>query len=44
MTELIINEALNTFPFLCAGFLPAQDSLRFSKRRTVLRMILWECG
>lgn len=44
MTELIINEALNTFPFLCAGFLPAQDSLRFSKRRTVLRMVLWECG
>lgn len=44
MTELIINEALNTFPFLFAGFLPAQDSLRFSKRRTLLHMLLWECG
>ena len=44
MTELIINEALNTFPFLFVGYLPAQESLRFSKRRTVLRMILWEGG
>lgn len=44
MTELIINEALNTFPFLFVGYLPAQESLRFSKWRTVLRMILWECG
>ena len=44
MTELIINEALNTFPFLFVGYLPAQDSLRFSKRRTLLRMVLWECG
>lgn len=44
MTELIINEALNTFPFLFVGFLPAQESLRFSKRRTLLRMLLWECG
>lgn len=44
MTELIINEALNTFPFLFVGILPAQDSLRFSKRRTLLHMLLWECG
>ena len=44
MTELIINEALNTFPFLFVGYLPAQESLRFSKRRTLLRMLLWECG
>lgn len=44
MTELIINEALNTFPFLFVGYLPAQESLRFSKRRTLLRMVLWECG
>ena len=44
MTELIINEALNTFPFLCVGFLPAQDSLRFSKQRTLLRIVLFECG
>lgn len=44
MTELIINEALNTFPFLFVGYLPAQDSLRSSKRRTLLRMVLWECG
>lgn len=44
MTELIINEALNTFPFLFVGFLPAQESLRFSKRRTLLRILLWECG
>ena len=43
MTELIINEALNTFPFLFVGYLPAQESLRFSKRRTLLRMVLWEC-
>ena len=43
MTELIINEALNTFPFLFVGYLPAQESLRFSKWRTVLRMVLWEC-
>ncbi len=44
MTELIINEALNTFPFLFVGYLPAQEGLRFSKRRTLLRMVLWECG
>lgn len=44
MTELIINEALNTFPFLFVGTLPAQDSLRFSKQRTLLRMVLFECG
>lgn len=44
MTELIINEALNTFPFLFVGYLPAQESLRFSKRRTLLRTVLWECG
>lgn len=44
MTELIINEALNTFPFLFVGTLPAQDSLRFSKQRTLLRIILFECG
>lgn len=44
MTELIINEALNTFPFLFVGVLPAQDSLRFSKRRTLLLMALYECG
>ena len=44
MTELIINEALNTFPFLFVGYLPAQESLRFSKRCTLLRMVLWECG
>ena len=44
MTELIINEALNTFPFLFVGYLPAQDSLRFSKRRTLLLMALYECG
>lgn len=44
MTELIINEALNTFPFLFVGYLPAQDNLRSSKRRTLLRMVLWECG
>lgn len=44
MTELIINEALNTFPFLFVGYLPAQESLRFSKRRSLLRMVLWECG
>lgn len=44
MTELIINEALNTFPFLFVGTLPAQDSLRFSKQRTLLRTILFECG
>ena len=43
MTELIINEALNTFPFLFVGYLPAQEGLRFSKRRTLLRMVLWEC-
>ena len=43
MTELIINEALNTFPFLFVGYLPALESLRFSKRRTLLRMVLWEC-
>lgn len=43
MTELIINEALNTFPFLFVGTLPAQDSLRFSKQRTLLRMVLFEC-
>ena len=44
MTELIINEALNTFPFLFVGYLPAQESLRFSKRRTLFRTVLWECG
>lgn len=44
MTELIINEALNTLPFVFVGFLPAQDSLRFSKRRTLLRILLFECG
>ena len=44
MTELIINKALNTFPFLFVGYLPAQESLRFSKRRTLLRTVLWECG
>lgn len=44
MTELIINEALNTFPFLFVGTLPAQDSLRFSKQRTLLRIVLFECG
>lgn len=44
MTELIINEALNTFPFLFVGYLPALDSLRSSKRRTLLRILLWECG
>lgn len=44
MTELIINEALNTFPFLFVGYLPAQENLRFSKRRSLLRMVLWECG
>ena len=44
MTELIINEALNTSPFLFVGYLPALDSLRSSKRRTLLRILLWECG
>ncbi len=44
MTELIINEALNSLPFLFVGYLPAQESLRFSKRRTLLRTVLWECG
>lgn len=44
MTELIINEALNTFPFLFVGYLPALDSLRSSKRRTLLRILLWKCG
>ena len=44
MTELIINEALNTFPFFFVGYLPAQDSLRFSKRRELLLMVLYECG
>ena len=43
MTELIINEALNTFPFLFVGYLPAQESLRFSKRRTLLCMLLCQC-
>lgn len=43
MTELIINESLNTFPFLFVGYLPAQDSLRFSKRRTLLYMLLSQC-
>ena len=43
MTELIINETLNTFPFLFVGYLPAQDSLRFSKRRTLLCMALFQC-
>lgn len=42
MTELIINEALNTFPFFFMGVLPMENHLRVSKRRCLATMILWE--
>lgn len=42
MTELIINEALNTFPFFFMGILPMEDHLRVSKPHCLASMILWE--
>lgn len=44
MTELIINEALNTFPFFFMGYLPMGEHLRFSKQRSLFIMVVWECA
>ncbi len=42
MSELIINEMLNTLPFFPLGFLPMSDHLRYSLKRTIVAMLLWE--
>ena len=42
MTELIINELLNTLPFFILGYLPEKENMRYSPRKTAVTMIIWE--
>lgn len=42
MTELIINELLNTLPFFILGYLPEKENMRYSPRKTTVTMIIWE--
>lgn len=42
MSELIINELLNTLPFFILGYLPMKDHLRYSLRRSAVILLIGE--
>ena len=42
MSELIINELLNTLPFFILGYLPMKDHMRHSPRLSTVIMLIWE--
>lgn len=42
MTELIINEIFNTFPFFILAYMPVRDKMRYSAKSSLLVMFVCE--